>query len=332
MSSSLTRVGLFVLAILAIFVYLGEKLTEMSGGGMTGASAASGEVSPEAGEALFLGKGKCYTCHSVGEKGSSIRGPNLGELGPLGIPIGERAVLRAVERGGATGDVYSATDYLLESLTEPNAYVVEGYKGEMPVIIRPPIALAPQEVQSVVTYLYSLGGEDAGPRIEQSPFWDRLTAAAAEGAGAEVFEPYLSGDPDKGRTIFFSDRGTCGTCHQVNGEGGLVGPDLSDVAATRSLKYIVESIVDPGAQIASGYERTTITLLDWNEIIGVVRKDTEEAVEIVDAAGELFTVLRDEIDEIVVDEGSPMPANFAELITLAEFHDLLAYLSTLTGE
>ncbi len=150
MRSSLARVALFVLVILGVFVYIAEVLTEMSGGGGVSAPGAAGEVTPEAGEALFLGKAKCYTCHSVGEKGSAIRGPNLGEPGPLGMPIGQRAEERARERTAAAGAAYSATDYLLESLIQPNAYVVEGFKPEMPVIIRPPIALGGTEVEAVV--------------------------------------------------------------------------------------------------------------------------------------------------------------------------------------
>ncbi len=36
------------------------------------------------------------------------------------------------------------------------------------------------------------------------------------------------GDPQRGRTLFFNDKGAgCFRCHQVRGEGGDLGPDLS---------------------------------------------------------------------------------------------------------
>ena len=147
---------------------------------------------PEAGEQLFLGKAKCYTCHSVGDTGSAIRGPNLGEPGPLGVPIGERAEERAEERRAATDAAFSSTDYILESMIEPNVYVVAGFKPEMPVIIRPPIALGAPEVGAIVAYLQSLGGDADSAPVEQSPFWQRVTAGAAE-AELELFEPYIEG-------------------------------------------------------------------------------------------------------------------------------------------
>ncbi len=342
MKSSLAKVALFVLVILGGFVYISEVLTTMSGGGGVSAPGADGEVTPEAGEALFLGKAKCYTCHAVGEKGSAIRGPNLGEPvgrtpvgrtpGSLGTPIGQRAEERARQRAAATGADFSATDYLLESLIDPNAYVVEGFKPEMPVIIRPPIALAAAEVQAVVTYLQSLGGEVASAPIEQSPFWQKVAAGAAEAAAGEPFEPYLEGDPAKGREIFFGKTAECTKCHLVHGEGGQVGPDLSSIAATRSVKYLVESVLDPAAVIASGFEQTALALADWSEISGVVRSETDDELVLADSTGALHTISKDEIDDRSLQPGSPMPYNFAELVTVSEFHDLLAYLLTLTGE
>jgi len=324
-------VAVFVLVILVVFVYLGEVLTRMSGGGVAGSPGDTGGTSPEAGESLFLGKAKCYTCHSVGDSGSAIRGPNLGDSGPLGLPMGLRAEGRAKERSAETGETYNATDYLLESMIEPNAYVVEGYKAEMPVITRPPIALDASAVQAVVVYLLSLGGDPEQAQVERSPFWKTVVKASAE-ATSEPFSLYLDGDVEAGRNLFFSGEVTaCSKCHSVDGQGGHVGPELSAVAATRSVPFIIESIVNPGAQVASGFERTTVYLKDWNEVVGVKKAETGESVEILDAEGELFRILKSDIDEIEVQPGSVMPANFADLLTVTEFHDLVAYVVSLKG-
>ena len=48
---------IFIFAVLAAFVYVGQVVTDISGGGV--ATAVAEGVSPEAGEAIFFGKGKC---------------------------------------------------------------------------------------------------------------------------------------------------------------------------------------------------------------------------------------------------------------------------------
>jgi cytochrome c551/c552 len=62
-----------------------------------------------------------------------------------------------------------------------------------------------------------------------------------------------SGSAQAGRAVFV-DSG-CGNCHtfQPAGTTGTVGPDLSEVLAGQDAAFIRESIVDPNAEIASGY-------------------------------------------------------------------------------
>ena len=93
------------------------------------------EISPEGGEAIYWGKGRCFTCHSIGDNGSAVRCPNHGVWGDkFPLAMGARAVERAKEREKETGLPYTATDYLVESLANPGAYVVDGFKNEMAVV------------------------------------------------------------------------------------------------------------------------------------------------------------------------------------------------------
>ncbi|MHB1661395.1 MAG: c-type cytochrome [bacterium] len=49
----------------------------------------------------------------------------------------------------------------------------------------------------------------------------------------------------------FSSEG-CIACHNINGNGGSVGPNLSSVGSQRSLSWIKTQIVNPGAHFAAG--------------------------------------------------------------------------------
>lgn len=55
-----------------------------------------------------------------------------------------------------------------------------------------------------------------------------------------------------GRNMFYAVG--CGGCHQFNGSGGAVGPDLSTVANKFSVEYLLESIVEPSKAVSSQYE------------------------------------------------------------------------------
>jgi cytochrome c oxidase subunit II len=76
-------------------------------------------------------------------------------------------------------------------------------------------------------------------------------AAAAEGGGGE--EP--GGEAPDGEALFTGDLG-CGGCHTLADAGttGNVGPDLDENLAGRDEAYIEESIVDPSAEIAEGFQ------------------------------------------------------------------------------
>ncbi|MEC9056262.1 MAG: c-type cytochrome, partial [Verrucomicrobiota bacterium] len=46
----------------------------------------------------------------------------------------------------------------------------------------------------------------------------------------------------------------CARCHAVKGEGGPIGPALDSIATRKQEDYILESLVDPGAAIAEGFQ------------------------------------------------------------------------------
>jgi cytochrome c oxidase subunit 2 len=63
------------------------------------------------------------------------------------------------------------------------------------------------------------------------------------------------GDPAAGKKVF-NDTGGCGGCHAFApaGSSGSIGPDLSEVLKGKDADFIKESIVDPNAEIAAGFQ------------------------------------------------------------------------------
>src|SRR2546423_14877322 len=108
-------------------------------------SLEGGNVTPaqlvKAGEEIFKTKGTCEICHRIGQKGT--RAPDLAGIGA---------------RAGKTKPGMSAKQYIIESLINPSAYLVEGYPNIMPAVDKPPIALNRSEVWALTAFLESLGG------------------------------------------------------------------------------------------------------------------------------------------------------------------------------
>ena len=317
MSSPSVKVFLFLLIVLGAFLWVGQSITAMTGG----AKKAGGvvEVGPEGGESIFWGKGRCYTCHSIGGQGSAVRGPNQGQFGEkFPLPIGARAVERAMERSEETGEEYTATDYLVESLAKPDAYLVEGYKNEMAIVYAPPISLSLNDIKAVISYLQSQGGDLDLESIEQpseiaSTYYARISAAGAAGGG----------DPGAGEEVYADN---CEECHQLKGEGGEVGPPLDGISA-KGLKFITDSILRPAKKITEGYETYRLVDNEGRRHVGLKTRDDGTEIDITKATGEVVTVAKSDIKELEQDEAaSLMPEDLTEAMTVKDFQDVQAFM------
>lgn len=138
------------------------------------------------------------------------------------------------------------------------------------------------------------------------------------------------GDVDRGRAIFAdAKRLACVRCHRVRGQGGDVGPDLSDVGAKFDRPLLIESLLDPSRQIVEGYRTTTIATTDGRVFTGIARDESPAGLVIVDAEGKRHAVRAAEIEDRKSDNTSVMPSGLAAGLSPAEFTDLIAYLENL---
>ena len=62
-----------------------------------------------------------------------------------------------------------------------------------------------------------------------------------------------AGDPKQGKAIYLSAAAKCASCHKVHGQGSDVGPDLSQIGGKLDRTHLIESILDPSAEIVQGY-------------------------------------------------------------------------------
>ena len=139
-----------------------------------------------------------------------------------------------------------------------------------------------------------------------------------------------NGDSVRGRALFGDlKRLACARCHRAGGNGGEVGPDLSDIGGKFDRSLLVESILEPSGRSSRATARRRSPLDDGRVLTGIARDETAAGLVLVDADGKRHAVRADEIEDRKLANTSLMPSGLAAGVSPAEFADLIAYLETL---
>src|SRR5439155_14860230 len=125
---------------------------------------------------------------------------------------------------------------------------------------------------------------------------------------------------DRGRAMFEK---TCAVCHQIDGKGAVVGPQLDGIG-NRGLERLIEDVLDPNRNVDPAFHTTNVTLKDDTAITGLLRREEGEVLVFADSTGKEITVPKKEIAERRESELSLMPSNFGDVLTAEEFYDLMA--------
>src|SRR5436190_16410682 len=222
------RVGVFAVLVMGSYAMFANSIPQIESKPPQELSLEGGNVTPaqlvEAGEEIFHTKGTCEICHRIGQKGT--RAPDLAGIGA---------------RAAKTKPGMSARQYIIESLLQPGAYLVEGYPNIMPQVDKPPIGLNRSEVWALTAFLESLGGT-VDVKLDDIP---KTAGASGAGGGAAPAEVKIPGDAKAGEAIF-QGKGGCIACHKAGKIGASpVGPELSQISKIQTPDYIMKKILDP---------------------------------------------------------------------------------------
>jgi putative heme-binding domain-containing protein len=158
---------------------------------------------------------------------------------------------------------------------------------------------------------------------------NELWAIVAHLRNISVMPPLVStGNPERGRTLFADE---CAECHQVRGEGGALGPDLTTIGATRSRAALTSALRDPSATVALGFRAVTAVTRGGERVEGVVKGEDAFSVQVVTVDGELRSFRKQALAELTRSADSLMPVYDAAALSDDALEDVLAYLGTLRG-
>jgi len=100
----------------------------------------------------------------------------------------------------------------------------------------------------------------------------------------------------------------------------------------RGLDRLLEDILDPNRNIDQAFRVTMLELKNGRVVVGLLLKEEGAVLVLADSQGKEVRVSKDTIEERNTSQISVMPANLAEQIPEADFHNLLAYLLTLQSK
>lgn len=146
----------------------------------------------------------------------------------------------------------------------------------------------------------------------------------------ETFPPMIElierrGDAKRGAKVFNSESAACAKCHAFAGQGGDIGPDLTTARTKLGREGILDSILNPNAVIAAGYEPWLIETKDDEIYSGFIVSDGD-TVTLKEPTGNVRAIPMAQIASRQRQTHSLMPDNISLGLTPRELVDLVEYL------
>jgi putative heme-binding domain-containing protein len=136
--------------------------------------------------------------------------------------------------------------------------------------------------------------------------------------------------PEIGKRIFAE--ASCAGCHKIVGEGGVIGPELTELFSRWKGDRIgvLREILDPSHKVDQKYLMQKVLTADGQTITGILVSEDDDSVSLIASpeAKEPLRLARDDIDAMIPSSISMMPKALMDQYTKQEIFELLAYLES----
>jgi len=171
------------------------------------------------------------------------------------------------------------------------------------------VGMTAEEIWQVITYIHSVE-----KKLASSP----------------------AGDAAHGDMLFHGSAG-CFTCHMINGKGGRLGPELTNIATARSTESLIDSVRNPSRHLAIGlientkefpqeYETVSVVTEDGKAYTGVALNEDNFSLQMMDTQQQIHMLEKDKLKSFKKTRESLMPAYDEKTLPDQDLRDLLAYL------
>ncbi len=154
-------------------------------------------------------------------------------------------------------------------------------------------------------------------------------STAVETSDYEKHAMDKKGDPITGQRVFWAEAGVaCFKCHQLAGQGTAVGPDLTLIGIQFPRITLIEHILYPSRVVREGYQTYNFELKDGDSVSGMIKGEDGQTVTLLDNAGKVVTVSKNQISTRNKSALSLMPEGLQVGLSLDQFADLIAFLES----
>lgn len=254
----------------------------------------------------------------------------LKEVAQLGLQVGPNNGWKGLQYVPESDKVLFATQMVAADKQEALTFKAPKEPGEYPYV-----CTFPQHwyrMYGVMVVVEDLDAwlkdpvEPANPIGSNRTFVQKWTVDELKG---ELDAGLRGRTPDIGKRLFAE--ASCAGCHKVQGEGGVIGPDLTETM-TRwkgDRVGVLREILDPSHKVDAKYAMQKVLTFDGQTYSGVlVKEDDDNITLLANAEAEPVVIPQDDIDAMVPSSVSMMPKALLDQYTKDEIFEILSYIES----
>ena len=136
------------------------------------------------------------------------------------------------------------------------------------------------------------------------------------------------GQAPRGRRVFYSVQAVCSSCHAIEGRGGDLGPDLTNVGLSKSRGQLIRAILQPSAEISPEWQGWHINLKNGESYVGRQIDVGEKEIDLLTQDKGFVTFQKKDVENYGMSQTSLMPEGLQHQLTVQDMRDLLAFLQS----
>jgi putative heme-binding domain-containing protein len=158
--------------------------------------------------------------------------------------------------------------------------------------------------------------------------WGPVEASAAEDASFAKYRTLLTdsavnaGNVQSGKAVF---QQTCGACHKMQGQGGVIGPDLTG-SNRANLDYLLFNVLNPSGDVQDAYKMVLVTTRDGRTFAGTIVSETERQLMLRVVGQDTTAINKADILGRETTSQSMMPMGLFDAMAPKDVINLVAYL------